>query len=198
MSKILVMYFSKYGATKKYAEWIGSELNGEILCIKDVNKRNLGNYDAIILGSGLYAGKIQGINILLDNYQILKDKILVIYTCGLADYSKIKNIDAIRKRLEKEIPENIIKTIKVYYLRGGIDYRKLNLKHKIMMALLKKIVIKRRLHKANEEDKEFIETYGQTMDFTDKNSINEIIEYCKSNKRIERVPSNCYYKNNIK
>jgi menaquinone-dependent protoporphyrinogen IX oxidase len=137
------------------------------------------NYDTIILGSGLYAGKISGINILLKNYETLKEKKIIIFTCGLADYSKIENINAINKRFEEAIPENIRKKIKLYCLRGGINYKKLNLKHKIMMGLLKKLIIKKGLEKMNEESKEIIATYGQTVDFMDKNSIAEIIKYCK-------------------
>ena len=29
MSKVLVIYSSKYGSTKKYADWIKEELNGD-------------------------------------------------------------------------------------------------------------------------------------------------------------------------
>jgi menaquinone-dependent protoporphyrinogen IX oxidase len=179
MAKVLIMYYSKYGTTKKYAEWIAEELKGDIFDINNMKQNILVNYDTIILGSGLYAGKINGINILLKNYETLKDKKLVIFTCGLADYSKIENINTINKRFEEEIPENIRKKIKLYCLRGGINYKKLNLKHKIMMGLLKKMIMKKGLEKMNEESKEIIATYGQIVNFMDKNSIAEIIKYCK-------------------
>jgi menaquinone-dependent protoporphyrinogen IX oxidase len=173
------MYYSKYGTTKKYAEWLASELGGDVYGIKNVTYDILKNYDTVILGSALYAGKISGINILLENYETLKDKKLVLFTCGVADYSKIENINAVNKRLENEIPENIRKSIKVFYLRGGIDYKKLSLKHKVMMGLLKKMAMKKGIDEMNEETKEFMETYGKTVDFMDKNNINEIVEYCK-------------------
>jgi hypothetical protein len=48
-----------------------------------------------------------------------------------------------------------------------------------MMGLLRKMIIKKGLEKMNAENKEFMETYGQTVDFMDKNSIVEIIKYCK-------------------
>jgi menaquinone-dependent protoporphyrinogen IX oxidase len=179
MAKVLVMYFSKYGSTKKYAEWIASELNGDIYNIKNVKQNILENYDTIILGSGLYAGKIEGINIIINNYETIKDKKLIIFTCGLADYNKTENINNINKRLEKIIPVNIRENIKIYYLRGGMNYKKLNLKHKTMMGLLKKMIQKKGSEKLTDENKEFLETYGKTIDFTNKNNINEIVEYCK-------------------
>ncbi|GHV51167.1 flavodoxin [Bacteroidia bacterium] len=179
MDKVLVVYFSKYGSTKKYAEWIASELNGDIYNVNNIKQNILKNYDVIILGSALYAGKIKGINIIINNYEKIKHKKIIIYTCGLADYTKIENINTINKRLEGAIPENIKQNINIYYLRGGINYKELNLKHKIMMWLLKKSIMKKGLERINEEDKEFINTYGQTIDFTDKKNITEIIKYCK-------------------
>jgi len=35
MAKVLVMYFSKYGSTKKYTEWIAAELNGDSYGVKE-------------------------------------------------------------------------------------------------------------------------------------------------------------------
>jgi menaquinone-dependent protoporphyrinogen IX oxidase len=177
MTKVLVMYFSKYGSTQKYAEWIASELKGDVYNIKKIKQDIFKNYDTIILGSGLYAGGIEGINIIIDNYETIKEKRLVIFTCGLADYTKTENINEINKRIEKMLPASIKENIKIYFLRGGINYKKLNLKHKIMMRLKKKIVMQKEI--LNEENKEFIETYGKTIDFTNKSNIMEIIEYCK-------------------
>ena len=179
MSKVLIMYFSKYGSTKKYAEWIASELNGDIFNIKNLKQNILKNYDTIILGSGLYAGKIEGINVIIKNYEEIETKKLVLFTCGLADYSKDSNRNNINKRLEKIIPEKIKKNIKIFYLQGGINYKKLNLKHKIMMGLLKMMTLKKGIVNLNEEDKEFIETYGQILDFTNKKNVEEIIKYCR-------------------
>ena len=178
MSKVLIIYYSVYGTTKKYAEWIAQELNGETCDIKNVNPHSLGNYNIIVLGSGLYAGVIQGINIIVKNYNVLKDKKLILYTCGLADYKKTENINNVKKRIEKKIPENIRNSIKIFYLRGGINYKELNLKHKIMMWFMKKMIMKKDSKKMDEEDKEFLESYGKKIDFIDKNNIAEIITYC--------------------
>jgi hypothetical protein len=70
----------------------------------------------------LYAENIKGISILLKNYERLKEKKLIIFTCGLADYNKIKNINTINKRLKKNIPENVKNGIKIFYLQDGVNY----------------------------------------------------------------------------
>jgi len=179
MAKVLVMYFSKYGTTKKYAQWIAEELNGDIFDIKKINQDILKNYDTIILGSALYAGNIGGLNVIKNNYVKIKDKKIVIFTCGVADYSKTENINAIKDRIINELPQKINENIKIFYLRGGINYKKLSFLHKIMMFLMKQMIMKKESEEHNEENKEFLETYGKAIDFTNKNNINDLINYCK-------------------
>jgi len=182
MTKTLVLHHSIYGTTKKYAEWIASELNGDCRALAEVKENTLTQYDAIIIGSSLYAGKIKGMDIIVRNFQALRGKKLVLFTCGLADYSKPENINAIAGRIEAAIPENIRQEMKLFFLRGGIDYRKLSFMHRMMMAVMNIITVKK-LKKdgagANEEDKEFVASYGKSLDFTDRNSIKGIIDYLR-------------------
>ena len=182
MTKTLVLYYSKYGATKKYAEWIAAELNGETCAIGDVKENTLANYEAIVIGSGLYEGTIRGMDIIVKNYETLRSRKLVLFTCGLADYSKAEHINKIAGRIEAVIPENIRKNMKIFFLRGGIDYKKLGFLDKILMVLMKTVTAlkaKKEGINADEETKEFLEIYGKTVDFTDRNSIRGIVEYCK-------------------
>ena len=182
MAKTLVLYYSVYGSTKKYAEWIASELNGDLCTIADVKENTLPNYDAIVIGSGLYAGNIKGMDLIVKNYEALRGRKLVLFSCGLADYSKPENINSITGRIDAAIPENIRQNLKVFLLRGGIDYKRLNFIHKIMMATVKMITARKAKKEGvntSEEDKEFLESYGKTLDFTDKNNIAGIVEYCR-------------------
>ena len=179
MSKALVMYFSKYGTTKKYAEWIAAELGGDVFDYKKVKSDIMQNYDIIVLGSGLYAGSIRGLGKIIDNYEKLKNKKLILFTCGLADYSKDENKNSIFNRIVKIVPEDILKNIKIFYLRGGINYGRLSFIHKTMMGFLAKAISRRGEDRMSEEDREFMRTYGKTLDFTDKNTISEILQYCR-------------------
>ena len=182
MSKTLVLYYSKYGTTKKYAEWIAGELDGDFYSIGDFNQNSLKNYDAIVIGSSLYAGNIKGMDIIIKNHEALRGKKLVLFTCGLADYSKEEHVNTIAKRIEAAIPDNIRRDLKTYFLRGGIDYRKLSFMHKKMMAVVNMVSawnVKKDKDNANEEDREFVAIYGKTVDYTDKNSIMGIVAYCK-------------------
>ena len=59
--KILVCYFSGTGNTKKVAHSIIEGLQGQdvdLLKIKDVDPAKIGEYDLIVLGSGIYGGMV--------------------------------------------------------------------------------------------------------------------------------------------
>ena len=59
--KIMVCYFSNTGNTEKIARRIAEGLEGEeveLLKIEDADPSTLKNYDLVLLGSGIYAGKL--------------------------------------------------------------------------------------------------------------------------------------------
>ena len=101
----------------------------------------------------------------------------MIFTCGLGDTSNKDNIDDIQKELKKVFSETMMYKIKVFYLRGGIDYSILNFKHKSMMAILNKFLKSKDFNSLNDEKKKMIENYGKKVDFIDLDTITPIIQY---------------------
>ena len=79
----IVVYKTKYGATKTYAEWIANELGCEALDAKNVKIDDILKYDTIIYGGGLYAEIINGLHMLTKNMDKLKDKKIAVFTTGL-------------------------------------------------------------------------------------------------------------------
>jgi len=121
MDKIAVIYKSKYGATKQYAEWIAQALDAALLEAGAVKPPQLASFDVVIYGGGLYAGGIDGVKLVAKN----PCKSLVVFTVGLAN-PKITDYAAI---LSKNFTGEALSKIKVFHLRGGIDYNKLGLLH---------------------------------------------------------------------
>jgi menaquinone-dependent protoporphyrinogen IX oxidase len=180
MGKTLVIYKSRYGSTKQYAEWIASELNGDIYELSKLPKNVIGKYSIIILGGGLYAGHISGLNILKNNFENIADKKFVIFTCGMSNPNDEDAIKYIQKGLEKSIPQNIKGKIKVFHLRGSMNYSELKPLHKFMMSIVNKVLMKKEREKLSEDEKEILETYGKAFNFINKDTIKPIIEYCKT------------------
>jgi len=170
-NKIAVIYKSKYGSSKKYAQWIAEEVKGDLFNSSNIKGEKLKEYDIIVYGGGLYASGISGIS---KNFDILKDKKIIVYTVGLASTDKKEIFTPI---IEKNFPKSKRQEIKFFHLRGGIDYKKLSLVHKSMMAMLKKVTAKKAEDKLTDEEREFLDTYGDKVDFTDKNTIVPLVKY---------------------
>ena len=72
MSKIVVVYKSKYGSTKKYAEWIAKAAHADLFPCSKISIEKLMEYDTIIYGGGLYMVGIIGFSLIRDNFDKLK------------------------------------------------------------------------------------------------------------------------------
>ena len=62
--KGIILYKSKYGATKKYADWIAEETGFKSSEITKVKVSDLMPYDVIVIGGGIYASGIAGLDFL--------------------------------------------------------------------------------------------------------------------------------------
>lgn len=72
------------------------------------------------------------------------------------------------------------KNCQIYHFRGAIDYQKLKLFHKAIIAMLAKMVKKIDDDKMTDKDKLMLEIYGKHVDFTDENYIKPLIEYVRN------------------
>lgn len=179
MNKTVVIYGSKYGATKQYAGWIADELSAELIDVKKADAALIDNADTIIVGGALYAGGVKGLSFIINNYDKLKDKQLVLFTCGIADPQNEANAKKIHSDIAKRVPPEMLKNIRIFNLRGAIDYSKLSFVHRAMMAVLKKSLEKKPASQLSDEDRQLIETYGKKVDFIDKGTITPIIDLIK-------------------
>ncbi|MHC1719854.1 MAG: flavodoxin domain-containing protein [Clostridiaceae bacterium] len=170
MSNTIVIYQSKTGFTKKYAEWIAQELKCEI---KGNEKFSLGDiifYDTIIFGGGLYASGINGIKLIKDNFNVLKNKDLVVFATGVTP----PRDEVLAKVWEANFDEEQRNAIKKFYLRGGFDFSKLSAGNKILMSIMK---MKLKSEKEPTEDsKGMLEAMDNPVDFTDKENIRPLIK----------------------
>ena len=176
MKSIAVIYKSKYGSTKQYAEWIADELNASLFEAANIKPAQLLNYDVVIYGGGLYASGINGVKLVTKN----PCKLLAVFTVGAADPKTTDYTNILKKNFS---PELLSKT-KIFHLQGGIDYKKLEFNHKIMMAIAKKFRVDNKPQKQHsDEDRIFLETYGKSFDFTEKSTIKPLIDFAQTHQQ---------------
>lgn len=173
MNKIAVVYKSKSGFCKRYAEWISKELQCDLIENQKLKIQDLLPYKTLIYGGGLYAIGINGISIIKNNYEQIKDKNLIVFATGATPSRE----EDIHKIWETNFTEEQNKNIRKFYLRGGFDYRKLDVGNKILMSMLKN-----KLEKTNmlgEDEKGMLMAFDKPVDFTEQANITELIAYVK-------------------
>ncbi len=178
--KIAVIYKTKYGFTKRYAGWITLKLDADLYEVTDIRPKHLLEYETIIFGGGIYRGKINGIKFIIDNYDKIKGKELYIFTVGIEDINEEKRSDLIKNNLNKLENENF----RVYNLKGGFEYRELNIVDKIIMKRLKKYIENKNKSDLTQEDINILKGFEEKLDLSNKKSINDMIDDIVYNKNI--------------
>ena len=172
MSNIII-YGSRYGTTKQYAEELSKRTNIKAISFKKFNQQ-INDYDNIIYLGALYAGGVLGMSKTLKKLNNISNKKILIATVGLSDPTDEVNKNNIRNNIKNQIPKEVLEKAKIFHLRGGIDYSKLNFAHKTMMKLLYNAVKNLPNEKQTAEDRAMIETYNKKVNFIDFSSLDKI------------------------
>ncbi|MBQ4159983.1 MAG: flavodoxin [Clostridia bacterium] len=171
----IVIYKSKYGSTKAYAEWIAEELDCRAVDAKTVKPADLQGYDTIVYGGGLYAEMIAGVSLITKNFDKLLDKRLVVYTTGLTPIDCREYYD--RMVLEKNFKPHMMEKIKVFNFLGKMIIEELSLPHKAAIIALKKLMSGK--ENPSEMEKLLIKLCDESGDFTDRAAIADLVSYVK-------------------
>lgn len=173
--KGIVVYKSKYGSTKTYATWISEALEFDLYDAKNVSLKNLLEYDSIVYGGGLYAEVINGVHLITKNIDALEGKKIAIFSTGITPLDCREYYD--KYVVDKNFRNEKTKKLKVFNFMGKMLLSELTLVHKTALAGLKKIMLSKENPTALE--KMLIELCDADGDFSDKKSIDELVEYMK-------------------
>ena len=173
--KTIVVYKSKYGSTKAYAEWIADAIGCEAVEVSKTNVEELSQYDTIIYGGGLYAEMIAGINVIIKNIDKFKDKKLIVFTTGITPLNCREYYDKLV--VEKNFKGDIYNKIKMFNYPGKMILSELTFVHRTAIKTLKKIMSEKK--NPTEMEKLLIELCDADGDFSDRTLINELVEYAK-------------------
>jgi len=174
MGKIAVVYRSKTGYTKKYAEWIAEETKAILFKGEDIKISDLKGFDIIVYGGAMYAGGINGIKLIKNNFTALKNKKIIIFTLGASPVRE-EIINSVRN---SNFNEEQQKLIQFFMLRGGFDFSKLKFMDKILMLILKAILKGKKNPTA--DDRGMLKSYEIPFDFTNREKITPIIDAINS------------------
>ncbi len=171
----VVVYKSKYGSTRQYAQWIAEALQCEVFESKSVKASDLASYDTIIYGGGLYAEVIAGVTLITKNMHLFHDKKIIVFTTGITPLSchEYYNNMVIPKNFKGELSQKV----KVFHFLGKMILEELTPVHRTAIKALKKLMSDKKNPTPMEQL--LVRLCDCNDDYTDKNAISELLEYVK-------------------
>ena len=162
--KNLIIYGTKHGCAKRCAELLSERLEGEtdIVDIKEKSNIDLLDYDSIIIGGSIYAGKINKdiYSFTTTNENLLHKKKLGLFICSM-------NKSLEDKQIKESFPSSLLESARVAENFGG-EFRlnEMNFMEKIIVKMVSKSL-----------EKEGAESSVSMKDDIDKVSIDTIKDF---------------------
>ncbi len=172
----VVLYRSKYGSTRTYAEWIAEALDAQVQDAKGVSVSDLLAYDGIVYGGGLYAEVINGVGLITKNVQALSQKRIAVFSTGITPLDCRAYYDemVLAKNFKTGVPDNV----RVFNYLGKMKLDELTVVHRTAVKALKKLMAAK--ENPTETEKLLITLCDADGDFTDRNAITALVDYMKA------------------
>jgi menaquinone-dependent protoporphyrinogen IX oxidase len=128
-----IIYNSKYGSTRQYAEWLAKELGLPLLTPGAMTTQEIDSANYLLIGTPVYYGRLQIKNWLRRNVKHLSSKKLFFFiVCGTSPEEKGK----LDKIATDNIPVPLLTDGTVHFLPGRVIHQQLTFWHKLMMKLV--------------------------------------------------------------
>ena len=132
----LIVYSTKYGCTEKCAKTLAEKLSGttEMLNLRVGNVSDLTQYDKVVIGGSIYAGKIQKevSDFCSHNLNVLKRKRIGLFICGM-----------LQEQAEPELhnsypPELLAHAVAKEFFGGELKFKQLNFVERLAVKMVSK------------------------------------------------------------
>lgn len=171
----VVVYASISGFTKKYAGWIAEDLEAECVDLSDIRALALPEDAVVVFGGSLHATGINGYAKLRRYLAGRRIKELVVFAVGASPA---------RPGVEEEIRKANFRTgeekaVRLYYLRGGFDFSRLDPLNKMLMTLFRMKIKAKREEDRNPDERGMLSSFDIPLDATKRENVREIVEYVR-------------------
>lgn len=176
MNQVLVLYSSKYGAARQYAEWLKEALSADCVDIQESGQIDFSKYKAVLFGGGVYASAIEGIQ----KFRAILPRIgavpAAVFAVGIAPQEDTDAVQAVKKQ---NMTENV-SLLHFFYCRGKMDLAKLKFVHRMMMKMMSKSLVKKAEKERTPAEQSIVEASEKPCDWMDRKYLNPMIEWVES------------------
>ena len=173
--KTLIVYYSKTGFTKRYAEWLAQALNCDCVRYEERGRVDVNAYDVLIFGSWCHAGRILKLNWLWKMQKKHPQKHYAVFAVGASPMAS----PDVKTAMEKNVPPE--SSVKGFYLQGGLNYEKMGFVSKTMMKMLC-TSLKKKPNRTPQEE-QTLNMISHSYDISDQALIEPIVEFVQQLKK---------------
>lgn len=172
--RAVVVYNSKTGFTKRYAEWIAEELGCDILPYKSLSESIVSASDIVIFGSRIHAGRIDQLAKVKKRFSGLANKTLIVFATGAMPAAAESGVS---KMWAENLTDTEMKAIPHFYMQGGLDYDKMGFADRTLMKTVAKLMSKQ----SDKGDLEngFSQAILSSYDISSREYITPLVEYVR-------------------
>lgn len=174
--KKIVVYNSRTGFTKKYAEWIAAELECDTITYKDYIKHPV-DCEILIYGSSVMGGLIKGLKKIR---KVRHYKHMIVFATGLTPPEAKEITEQIKRN--NFMPEEQ-EQIPFFYFQGGLSFDELGFISRNVLKRIGSMLSKKK--DKTQDDILMAEMLKQSADYTDQEYMKPLIYAVK-----EKIQSN--------
>ncbi|MCQ2613574.1 MAG: flavodoxin domain-containing protein [Treponemataceae bacterium] len=175
--KTLVIFTSKTGFTRQYAQWIAEGCNCQAMELNEAAKKPdtfFAQFDQIAFGGWIMAGNVAKIRWFWEKAKKLDCKKLAVFCVG-ASPAESPDIPVF---LETVVPMEFRNRTKAFYCQGGISYEKMNFPMKMMMKAFSSALKNNK--NASEKEREMAKWLSSSYDISAPEHAQPVIDWLNS------------------
>ena len=169
--KSVIVYYSKTGFTKRYADWIAEELHCDVIPYKDFMKGAADVNATVIFGSRVHAGRIHHLN----NVKARMSGNLIVFAIG-ATPASAENV--IHKIWADNLTETELNSIPHFYMPGGLDYSKMGFSDRAIMKIVAKLMKGKK--DKTEDETGFGQAIQDSYDISSREAIEPLVNFVRA------------------
>lgn len=172
--KILVIYKSSTGFTKRYAQQLAKEVNCKLATYQSASPKLMSGYEVIVFGSRAHAGRIDGYKKIKEMYQKSSARKFALFATGAMPATAE---DTIAEFWAQNLPGNELQKVPHFYLPGGLCYEKMPLSDRLMMKAA--ITMMKKKKNKTADDLEMERAMASSYDISDQAYLKPLISLLK-------------------
>lgn len=162
-----IIYCSKTGFSKRYAQWLAETLGCRAIPYRERGTADLEGCGTVILTGSLWAGKMLGLDWLKKQLPRLAGKRVAALAVG-ASPEENPNLPGTMEALFGSIPG-----IRGFYAQGGLDYQHMGAVDRAMMAMMRSAL------KRQKGQEEALRVISASFDATDRRFLEPLLAWVR-------------------